>query len=71
MSLLEGNNNLACGPIPKPDAVNPLVIDNKKVRDLLKLQEDQKTFWREYDLQEAVDACGVTAIEQVVDVQYI
>ena len=71
MRLLNGDNNLACGPIPNPDAVNLLIVDDMKGSNLLKFQEDQKTLWQEYDPQEAVDACGVTAIEQVVDAQYI
>ena len=71
MRLLTVNNDLARRPIPKRDAVNPLIANDTKGRDLIILQEDQKTLYKEYDLQEAVDACGVTTIEQVVDVQYI
>ena len=70
MRLLTGNNNLACGPIPKPDATNPLIVKDMKGFDLLKLQEYQKTLWQEYDLWEAVDAYTVTSIKQVVNAQY-
>ena len=71
MRLLTGDHNLAYRPIPKPDAVNPLIVDDTKGRHLIKFQEDQETLWQEYELQEAVDACGFTVIEQVVDAQYI
>ena len=56
MRLLTGNNNLACRPIPKQDTINLLIVDDTKGRNLLKLQEDHKTLWYKYDLQEAVDA---------------
>ena len=71
MRLLTGDKNLACRPIPKPDAINLLILDNTKGRNLLKLQEDHNTLWHKYDLQNAVDTCGVTSIEQIVDAQYI
>ena len=71
MRLLTGDNNLACRPIPNPDAINLLILDNTKGRNLLKLQEDQKTLWYKYDLQDAVDACRLTSIERVVDAEYI
>ena len=71
MRLLTVNNDLARRPIPKRDAVNPLIANDTKGRDLIILQEDQKTLYKEYDLQEAVDACRVTTIKQVVEAQYI
>ena len=51
-----GNKNLAYSPIPKQYAINLLIIDDTKGCNLLKLQEDHKTLWQKYDLQEAVDA---------------
>ena len=41
--LLTGISDLACGPIPEPDAINPAIQDDTKGHNLLKLQEDQKT----------------------------
>ena len=69
MRLLTGDNNLACRPIPNPDAINLLILDNTKGHNLLALQEDQKTLWQKYDLQDAVDACRLTSIERVVDAE--
>ena len=71
MRLITGNNNLAYGPIPKTDAINLLILNNTKGRDLLKFQEYQNTLYQEYELQEVVNTCRVTAIEQVVSTQYI
>ena len=71
MRLLMGDKNPACRPTPKPDVVNLLIINERKGHGILKLKEDQKNLWQEYELQEDVDACGVTTIEQVVEAQYI
>ena len=71
MRLITGNNNLAYRPIPKTDAINLLILNNTKGRDLLKFQEYQNTLYQEYELQEAVNTCRVTAIEQVVSTKYI
>ena len=71
MHFMSGINDLDCWPIAHPVTINPAIDDEKKGRELLKLQEEQKTLWQEHDLQEAGKACGVAAIVQVIDVHYI
>jgi hypothetical protein len=71
MRFTSGITNLDCGPIAQPATINPAILDKTKGRELLKLQEKQKTIWQEYDLQEAVNNCGVATIVQVIDAQYI
>ena len=38
MCLLTGDNNLAYRPIPKMDAINLLIVDDTKGRDIFKFQ---------------------------------
>ena len=49
--------------IPKLAAINATIVDKTKGRELLKLQEEQKTLCQEYGVQEASNDCGVTVIE--------
>ena len=71
MRFTSGINNLDCSAIAQPATINPAITDETKGRDLLKLQEEQKTLWQDYDLQEAVNDSGVATIEEVVDAQYL
>jgi hypothetical protein len=71
MRFTSGITSLDCGPIAQPATINPAILDETKGWELLKLQEKQKTLWQEYDLQEAVNNCGVATIMQVIDAQYI
>ena len=70
MHFASGIDNLDCWLIAQPATINSEITDETKGRELLKPQEEQKTLWQEYDLQEAVKACGVTAIVQVIYAQY-
>ena len=63
--------DLDCSRLAQPAIINPAITDETKGRELLKLQEEQKTLWQEYDLQVAVESCGRTIIVSVIDEQYL
>ena len=71
MCFTIGINDLNCSPLAQSDAINPVIDNDMKGRELLALQEEQKTLWTEFDLQEAVKVYGVAAIVQVINKQYI
>ena len=71
MRFTSNINDLDCSPLAQPSIINPTIIDETKGQELLKLQEEQKTLWREYDLKVAVISCGVTVIVGVIDEQYL
>ena len=66
-----GITDLDCGPQGEPAAINPNITDETKGRELLTMQQEQKTVRQEFDLQVAVVSCGVTVIVSVVDEQYL
>ena len=39
-----------CSPLAQLDAINPVIDDNTTGREILKLQEEQKTVWQDFDL---------------------
>ena len=60
-----------CSPLTHPDVINPVITNKTKGQELLALQQEQKTLWMEFDLQEAIKSCGVAVIVQVIDKQYL
>ena len=70
MWLLTANVALDCMAIAKPDLVNP-AIDAKTGRDLLTLQEEQRSLWSDHLYQRVLNQVGREIIVSVIPEQYI
>ena len=69
--LAARDKTLDCKRLANPDILNPKMDDNKKGRNILQIQEDQRVQWKEYTFQEVVDSMAVEAIAAAVDAQYV
>ena len=71
MRVVANNDHLYCLCIDKPKLVNPEITSETKVRDLLKLQEEQLDLWASFVYQKVVGHVGVKTIVTNADEQYI
>ena len=71
MRPADGNSNLECKHIKKPELLNQIIEDITKGREILQFQAEQKIEWQEYTLQEVVDLVSVESTVAAVDAQYI
>ena len=67
----DGNNNLECERLKKPDLINPQIEDSTQGRELLQFQMDQKVECQYYTFQEVFDSVAVKYIVADVDAQYV
>ena len=71
MRVVANNDHLNCRRINNTELVNPAITTDTKVRDLLKLQEEQLSLWASFVYQKVVGQLGAETIVTNVEEQYI